>query len=242
VGIRISDMSAGGRLNVIPNFARAVVCFEKEHGEKIDEIVSSLEKEIRADCVSSEPNICVTCKEVSNVNTCASSADTDKIIFALMQMIDGVYEMSPDIASLVRTSSNIGSVDTENERLVIGMMIRSNTAAGKSAVVRNIKSLAEYIGAELCLDDDYPAWEYRANSPLRAIMEKAYEDMYGNKPQICAIHAGLECGIISEKLKDADMVSIGPTMENVHTSSERLSVDSVKRVWEYLLHVLEMLK
>jgi dipeptidase D len=126
--------------------------------------------------------------------------------------------------------------------LKTGLMIRSNSNWEKQALVSRLQSLIDYIGGKLILEDDYPAWEYRANSPLRDTMTEAFNEMYGYLPQISSIHAGLECGILAEKLDGADMISFGPTMEAVHTPNERLSIKSVERCWKYLIKVLEMLK
>ena len=105
-------------------------------------------------------------------------------------------------------------------------------------VIDKINSFIGYIGGKTELKSDYPAWEYRENSPLREIMVKTYEKMYSSSPKIMSIHAGLECGIFSAKLDDADMVSFGPDMENVHTPDERLNVASTERVWNYLVELL----
>ncbi len=121
-------------------------------------------------------------------------------------------------------------------------MIRSNSDADRSRLIRTIRWLAEYAGGAMREGESYPAWEYRKDSPLRDTMAAAYRDLYGKEPVIASIHAGLECGVLSEKLPGADMVSIGPEMNHVHTPMESLDLPSVKRVWEYLLHVMEMLK
>ena len=142
----------------------------------------------------------------------------------------------------MQTSSNLGSVSLGGDALALGFMIRSNTAHGKAETMRRLTALIETLGGTATPSDDYPAWEYRQVSPLRDAMVEVYAQMYGKAPQICAIHAGLECGILAEKLEDADMVSIGPNMKNVHTPDEQLEIASVQRTWEYLLRVLERLK
>lgn len=241
IGISVADISSGGRLNVIPNTARAVVCFDSSKKEAFEKTVAEFDKLLKKACASVEPDA-YACAKKTAVDMCLDKESTEKAIFALMQTFDGVYEKNPDIPELVQTSSNLGAVSVEDGFLKMGLMIRSNTATGKKFVLQRLKSLTEYIGGEVYLDDDYPAWEYKAASHLTKIMEEAYYEMYGEKPIISSIHAGLECGILAEKLDGADMISIGPTMENVHTAFERLSVKSVQRVWQYLLRVLEMLK
>lgn len=168
-------------------------------------------------------------------------ASTAKIIFALMNSFNGIYLMSGEDLELVETSSNIGRVSISKQYLEIGIMVRSNTEHGKITVIRRHEAFMEYIGGRLSLNDEYPAWEYAANSPLREIMKGAYYSLYSKKPKISTAHIGIECGILSDKLKGTDMISFGPDMVNVHTPSEKIRVKSVASCWEYFLHVLELL-
>ncbi len=242
INIYIADFFSGGRLNVIPQTAEAVICFKGSESEKLDIILNEFNDTLKKDCATVEPEAYAAAENTEKPRQYADRESTERLIFTLMQIFDGVYAMSPDISELVLASSNIGSVHVEDGFMKIGLMIRSNTASGKQAVLRRLKSLVEYIGGTVNSDGDYPAWEYRQHSPLRDTMVEVYREMYGKAPRICAIHAGLECGILSEKLGDTDMVSIGPDMENVHTPGERLSVKSAERCWQYLLRLLEALK
>ncbi len=150
--------------------------------------------------------------------------------------------MNPHIPDLVQTSLNFSSADMEENLLELSFMVRSNTDFGKQVLVRQLTLLIGHLGGNIRLEGDYSAWEYARNSALRDQMVQAYQDIYGTLPKVQAIHAGLECGILSDRLPGTDMVSFGPDMENVHTSAERMDVESVKRCWHYLLHVLELLK
>ena len=150
--------------------------------------------------------------------------------------------MNPDIPDLVQTSSNLGETVFGGGKLTFSFMVRSNSNSDKAALIREIRLLAEYIGGKFELGDNYPAWEYRPESAMRYVMAAVYEEMYGEKALVTSIHAGLECGILADKLPGADMVSIGPTMYNVHTPDEKLDIKSTARVWKYLLRVLKMLK
>lgn len=150
--------------------------------------------------------------------------------------------MSTEIPFLVQTSSNLGHVVLDGGTLETAAMVRSNVDSGKADVVCGFRRLTELLRGEMELSNDYPAWEYRQDSPLRETMARVYEQMYGVRPQINAIHAGLECGILTEKLSGADMASIGPNLKNVHSPDERLDIKSVQRCWEYLQRVLKELK
>lgn len=242
VQIRIASMTAGGRLNVITPQAQAVVCIDKDRDDEFNKIVAEFDARIKKECAAAEQDAYVSAQTVSPPELCADFDSTCKIIFALMQSPSGVRAMNADIPELVQTSSNLGQVMFNGETLQFSFMIRSNAEADRDSLVKTVKSFVEYAGGTIELGDDYPAWEYRSNSPLRDTMAAVYEEMYGKRPVISSIHAGLECGILTEKLPGADMVSIGPAMRNVHTPQECLDIKSCERVWKYLLRVLKRLK
>ncbi|MCH5297060.1 MAG: beta-Ala-His dipeptidase [Ruminococcus sp.] len=242
VHIQIASISAGGRLNVITPSAQAIVCVAKNEEDEFDKIISVFDAELKKECATAEPDSYVSAQTVSLPELCADYDSTDRMIFALMQSPSGVRAMNADIPNLVQTSSNPGEAVFDGGALRLNFMIRSNADADKVSLVKTVKSFVEYAGGTIQLGDDYPAWEYLPDSSLRDTMAAAYEEMYGEKPIITSIHAGLECGILTEKLPGADMVSIGPTMWNVHTPEERLDIKSCGRVWKYLLQVLKMLK
>ncbi|MCH5188846.1 MAG: M20/M25/M40 family metallo-hydrolase, partial [Oscillospiraceae bacterium] len=242
IRVGIAGFSAGGRLNVIPQTAETVICIDNTKEEEFDSILASYNSELQRACTRTEPNVCVSAVNTLIPETCLDGTSGNMLISTLLLAPNGVLAISTDIPFLVQTSSNLGSVSLEKDALNLGFMIRSNTDYGKVETVRRLKALIGSTGGTATLSDDYPAWEYRQVSPLRDIMIETYAEMYGSKPQICAIHAGLECGILAEKLEGADMVSIGPNMKNVHTPDEQLEIKSVERCWEYLLRVLERLK
>ncbi|MEE0265523.1 MAG: hypothetical protein UD936_07860 [Acutalibacteraceae bacterium] len=120
--------------------------------------------------------------------------------------------------------------------------IRSNASTGKQLTVQKLLSFIDYLYGSVEFRSDYPAWEYRAYSPLRDITVKAYQEYYSDMPRIQAIHAGLECGILASKINDIDMISIGPDILNVHTPKEIINIESVERSWYFLLKILEKCK
>ena len=242
VNVQISSISAGGRLNVITPSAQAVVCIDESDEAEFDRIVAEFDAQLKKECASAEPDAYVSAETVSLPESGTDSEGTAKIVFALMQSPSGVRAMNADIPELVQTSSNLGEAVFDSAVFRLSFMIRSNADADKLSLVKTVKSFVEFAGGTVTVGDNYPAWEYRSDSPLRDTMAEVYEEMYGKKPIVTSIHAGLECGILTEKLTDADMVSVGPTMWDVHTPAERLDIKSCGRVWEYLLQVLKMLK
>ena len=129
--------------------------------------------------------------------------------------------------------------DTE---LMASSGVRSSVESARDAISDKIEYLTEFLGGEYEIQGAYPAWEYRKDSPLRDKMVAVYEEMYGEKPNVVAIHAGLECGLFYKKIQDLDCVSLGPNMKDIHTSEEVLDIASTRRVWEYLVKSLENLK
>jgi len=119
--------------------------------------------------------------------------------------------------------------------------VRSSVNSEKEELMTKVKEIAEFHGAAYDQRGEYPAWEYRKDSPLRETMVEVYTRMYGKQPEVAAIHAGLECGLLSEKIANFDCVSIGPNMQDVHTSRERLNIASTQRTWEFLLEILKNL-
>ena len=147
--------------------------------------------------------------------------------------------MSADIPGLVETSLNLGILEYKEGSLLAEFSVRSSMESAKHALIGRLGALAELAGGEIAVSGDYPGWKYRRNSPLRDKMAAVYREMYGSDPRVEAIHAGLECGILGSKIQDLDCVSIGPQMNAIHTTEETLSISSTRRVWAYLVKLLE---
>ena len=165
---------------------------------------------------------------------------SSKVIALLCAAPNGVQAWSQDIEGLVQTSLNLGVVRM-GDALNMTFAVRSSVNAEKRALLDRLKELAEFYGGCYSEVGDYPAWEYKKDSHLRDTMVSIFERMFARKPEVVAIHAGLECGLLSEKLPGLDCVSIGPDMHDIHTSREKLEIESTRRTWEFLLEVLKAL-
>lgn len=124
------------------------------------------------------------------------------------------------------------------EKFSLTVSVRSSVRSRKHAVSAQIKYLTEFLGGEYRVRGEYPEWEYKKDSKLRELAVAVYQEMYGKKPEVQAIHAGLECGLLLDKCPGLDIISIGPDMKDIHTPKEKLSISSTQRVWEYLLAIL----
>ena len=167
---------------------------------------------------------------------------TCRVLDILREAKDGVIAMDENDPSFVQTSLNIGIVRTEEESVSIDILIRSSIDAEKNAVMFELCKLAKKYDAFTNIDGDYPGWAYRADSPLRGKLVAAYEKEYLCKPKCESIHAGLECGIFASKINDLDCVSVGPTIEKIHTPEEKLNIASADRCFRFLIRALEELK
>lgn len=245
VDFYLCSIKGGNKTNVIPKSAEAVVVLKEEDKKKLMKVTADYFAEIFYNEYNAfEPDAeLVVCDYEGDIPAKhMTSACTRKIIFAIANSPDGIVTVMKNDPDMVKTSLNMGELYIDNNLLKMGYLIRSNSLTGKKGIVQKLRSFTEYLGGNAVFDSDYPSWEYRENSPLRDTMVKIFKEMYGREPVITSIHAGLECGLLSEKIKDADMVSIGPDLENVHTPCERMNVASVERTWNYLLSVLKSLK
>ena len=162
------------------------------------------------------------------------------MIALLNSVPNGVQAWSQDISGLVQTSLNLGVAEL-GEELRLTFAVRSSVNQEKRELLKKLEELAAFYGGNYSETGDYPAWEYKKDSHLRDVMVETYQSMFGKQPEVVAIHAGLECGLLSEKLSGLDCVSIGPDMEDIHTSRERLNIASTERTWKFLLEVLRNL-
>lgn len=234
----LAGFSGGTKDNVIPSEACAdIFCTESPKAELM-RIFSALNVELSG----REPDMKLTCEESAAEGEKGLAAESADHLLRLLQLLPfGVVRMSPAMPGVVETSANIGTVSV-GERVQITCSVRSMAATARDYLCRQIQMLAGSLGYDVQIHSAYPGWQYRQESPLRETMVRVYEEMYGTKPGVEAIHAGLECGLFLEKLPELDCVSMGPDILDIHSTKERLSVSSTERVWKYLLRVLEEMK
>jgi len=235
----ITKLSGGAKDNAIPRSCQVTLVALGMHPEKINDVAAQLQEELRNQY--DEPEAIVRGDDVEALGGNALSTEDTKKVIALLQAVpNGVQSWSADIEGLVQTSLNLG-VAGLSDRLQLTFAVRSSVNREKRELLDRLKAVAEEFGADYSEAGDYPAWEYRKDSPLRDTMVQVYRQMYGKQAQVVAIHAGLECGILSDKLPGLDCVSIGPNMMDIHTSRERLSIASTERTWQFLQEVLKQL-
>ena len=235
----ITKLSGGAKDNAIPRSCQVTMVAMGMYIERINDIAAELEKEIREKY--DEPEVKIYGDDVDALGGNAlTTQDSAKVIALLCAAPNGVQSWSEDIAGLVQTSLNLGVVKLDDS-LRMTFAVRSSVNQEKRDLLARLEELAKFYDAEYSEAGNYPAWEYKKDSLLRDTMVSTFQRMFNKAPEVVAIHAGLECGLLSEKLPGLDCVSIGPDMHDIHTSREKLEIESTRRTWEFLLEVLKAL-
>lgn len=242
-GYELISVQGGQKDNAITRESIAELLTVKENVEAVKEYAASMQTAWREEYTGTDEGITVTVTEEGEQDAkVLHPTSKEKVVFFLVNVPYGVQKMSGTIKGLVETSTNIGILKTSENEVLGSSSIRSSVETARDALSDKIEYLTEFLGGEYERQGVYPAWEYRKDSPLRDKMVEVYEEMYGQKPNVVAIHAGLECGLFYKKMEGLDCVSLGPDMKEIHTSEEVLSISSTERVWKYLVKVLGALK
>lgn len=235
----ITKLSGGAKDNAIPRSCQVTLVAMGGYLERINGIAEALQAEVRAQY--DEPEAVIRGDDVDALGGNAlSTEDSAKVIALLCAAPNGVQAWSKDIPGLVQTSLNLGVAEL-GEELRLTFAVRSSVNREKRELLRKLEELAAFYGGSYSEMGDYPAWEYKKDSRLRDTMVAVYRRMFGKEPEVVAIHAGLECGLLGEKLPGLDCVSVGPQMHDIHTSRETLEIASTERTWNFLLEVLKAL-
>ena len=237
--MRIVEVNGGLKDNAIPSSSTATIVTDFD----ITNIVRDFNNVFSHEYVIAEDSIKVSAEKITSVTYIPMDKNsTKRIITALCTYPNGIQSMSLEIENLVKTSLNLGILKTETDFVTASFCVRSSVLTEKQALTDRLELLTESLGGSMTLEGDYPPWEYMRESKLRDIMTEVFVKMYDKQPIIEAIHAGIECGILSGTMPGLECVSIGPDIKDIHTPSERMSISSVKRVWEYMLEVLKSIK
>ena len=243
VEFTLLDFYGGLKDNAIPREAFATVVVEDEDTALFVKTVEELTQKYKNELASIEPGFAVevTAKENSAYNV-LDPISFEKLLFFLMQAPNGVQRMSGDIEGLVESSLNLGIFEVKEEEAEFNFALRSSSKTYKYFMRDKVEYLISFLGGGSSTHSEYPAWEYRRESKLREIFKEVFTKMYHKEPKMEAIHAGLECGLIAEKMPELDMISIGPDMKDIHTPQEALNLPSTIRVYQFIENLLERIK
>ena len=238
----LASIEGGDKHNAIPREAFANIFIHPESVSDAQNSVSNRTKALKKEFGSIEKNMKVkfTGSEESS-EKCLSNESQTSLIGLLRTLPHGVLKYSHDVKDLVETSNNLASVKIENKNINIVCSTRSSISEALKSQRERIKIMSKAFGATTEQDEAYPGWAPNVSSPVLKTTTKIYTKILGKEPHICAIHAGLECGVIGEKVKDMDMVSFGPTIKGPHSPDERVDISSVDKFWDLLLKILQEL-
>lgn len=237
--IRLSSFNSGSKHNAIPRESFAVVAFPKAAEKDILKYIEDYHQILKMEYASKEPNLVLLTKNCPLPGRIMTIAFQKNFLNSLYAMPHGVIRMSPDIAGLVQTSTNLAIVETRETEMFILTSQRSSVETEKTDVASMVRASLELGGADVTHGDGYPAWQPNIHSPILNIAKKVFFDMYGKEPKIEAIHAGLETGLVGEKYPGMDMLSFGPNLKDVHSPDECVQISTVEKCWKLLIGILK---
>jgi dipeptidase D len=237
--IRLAEINGGNKHNAIPREAFAIVLVPKNNEKKLKKFVSKYNEVVKAEFAAVEPDLVVSISKHAVPEKAMDEKVQLKLINALYAVPHGVIKMSNDIPGLVETSTNLAVIETNGKNVNIVTSQRSSVASENEDIVNMVTSVFKLAGAEISYGDGYPGWKPDVNSDVLKVFKSTFEKMYGKEPEVTAIHAGLECGIIKEKYPEMDMISFGPTMFGVHSPDEKLQISTVPEFYNQLVNVLK---
>ena len=238
----IASFVGGTKDNVITREAEVSFYISQTHKKVLEELVEEMKEAFQTEYAKQDPGLEVILTTRQEEMEVLSLENTAKVIDLLMLLPHGITAYSMQIEGLVESSLNIGVAQLEKEQFHVVLAVRSSVPTKKENMIRKIKCLSQTLGAKVSVNGDYPAWVYAPQSRIRELAVEVFEQMYHKQPKIEAIHAGLECGFILEKIPGIDMIAFGPNAYDIHSPEERVSISSMARVYEYLINLLREMK
>lgn len=238
-GLQIAEINGGSLRNAIPRESYARVIISEIFDEAFVFDMQQVINEIKTEFKTMEPNLSITIEKTDLPEKIMDLGVQEGFIRALYTAHNGVYRMSSDIADLVETSNNIARVIVKRGDIKVGCLTRSSVETSKLDLANALRAAFELIGCEVALTGSYPGWTPNVNSPILKVLEDLYEKQNGEKANVVACHAGLECGILGTNYPDMDMISFGPTIKGAHSPDERASISSVQKYWKFVLEILK---
>ena len=238
-GIRMSEASGGDLRNAIPRESYSIILVPEIKTAEFEGFVKGYDKMYKAEFAETEPDLLFKCEKIAVPAKVMNQSDQYRIIRAVFVCPNGVIRMSQAMKGLVETSNNLAIVKCKEGKFEAYNLTRSSVDSAKEAIAWKIAAVFQLINAEVALEGGYPGWKPNIHSPILKTMSKIYEDMFGKIPEIKAIHAGLECGLIAGVYPNLDMISFGPTIRFPHSPDEKVNIASVGKFWDFLVGTLK---
>ena len=235
--LRVVDIQSGGLHNAIPREGYAICAVPMNMKEQVRVDLNVFTAEVEEELAVTEKGILLSLDSCEPAAKVMEKQAMRKMLLSLHAVYNGVFAMSQDIDWLVETSTNLASIHVEGDKVVVTTSQRSSIGSACQHMASVVRAAFELGGAEVLTNEGYPGWKLNPNSEIVKIAKESYVELFGKEPKILAIHAGLECGLFSEKYPKLDMVSFGPTLRGVHSPDEKLLIPTVQMVWDHLLDI-----
>ena len=238
----LSCVESGEKDNAIPSLSKLTFVVKEEQAKDFIASIEEFKEIFTKELGSSEPNFTMIISEgEKGTYACLTKESFKKVLYFITYVPNGIQTWSADIEGLVESSLNLGITKVDLDKALFSYSVRSSVATYKEYLSGKIEMFTNFLGGTYQRAGEYPAWEYKQDSTLRDICIELYEEEFKRKPIVETIHAGLECGVFSDRMPGLDIISIGPDMHDVHTPKERLSISSTIRVFDYIVKILERL-
>jgi dipeptidase D len=238
-GLQLAHIEGGSVRNAIPREAWAYVVVPVANCGKFEGCIKKFEKTVQGELSFTEPGLKIDLQKADKPKSVIDPATQTRVLNALYACPNGVIRMSDAMEGLVETSTNMSIIKMEEGRILVLCMIRSSVDSAKEDLGNMIESVFELAGADVSFDGTYPGWKPNPDSPILKVMSDVYKNKYGKTPQIKALHAGLECGILAGAYPHWDMISFGPTIRFPHSPDEKVNIATVQKFWDYLVETLK---
>ena len=234
--LEIISIDGGGLRNAIPREAKAIVSTNDNSAYQTK--FEILKQEILEEFSTIEEHLTIELEITTSTENKISAEDSKKVIFAINSAHNGVFRMSPDVPGLVEASNNVARIELNDGKIKILNLTRSSVESSKEQVAQQLQSAYDANGLTTSFSGGYPGWKPKPEAEIIKIMTNLYEKNFGDKPNVVACHAGLECGILGTNYPEMEMVSFGPTIKGAHSPDERASISSLQKFWKYLQDIL----
>jgi len=239
LGVALADIQGGSLRNAIPREAFGLVIVKSKKAESFIEMVAALAETIKAELVHVEPDLTIEVEAADMPKAIMKKGLQKKLTNAVWAAPNDVARMSDTMKGTVETSSNLAIVKSGDKTIEVSCLVRSFSESAKNALASQLESVFKLAGASVVLEGSYPGWQPNVESEILEVMKELYTKQFGKAPELLAMHAGLECGILGSTYTNWDMISFGPTIRFPHSPDEKVNIETVKKYWEFLVATLE---
>jgi len=239
VDVRMADINGGSLRNAIPLEAFGTIALTTSKVAQAKEILETVTKEIKAELADTDEDLQIEMNPTALPKELIDSCTQKRLTNAIYACPNGIMRMSFSVENLVETSTNLAIVASDGKTITVKCLLRSSVDTAKMDLAQMMRSVFELAGAKCVFDGQYPGWKPNMQSPILNEMQSLYKQLFNKEPKIMAIHAGLECGLFGGVYTNWDMISFGPTIQHPHSPAERVNIESVAKLWKFVVATLK---